>query len=436
MSREEILQVIHLEMREMQEEGFNLAPYRSTLDSNASKSQLIRFYAQLLGAPGDEEFKFWEPNTLKEMRATRPAGPRLTELVIDPDILYDRVYGGWLGRVAGCVLGKPVEPWGLKERIVQYLSLANNYPLTNYIPRLSPFPADFYLNPYADGTFLGEIDGAPRDDDTDYTVLALHILERRGLDFHTSDVATEWLSHLAYSCTYTAERKTYRNLIVGIPPEATATTANPEREFIGARIRADMYGFIAPGKPELAAELAYKDARLSHTKNGVYSAMFMAAMIAWSFVSSDMEEIILIGLSEIPENCRLATAVRDVLDTWKETDEWEIAYEQLNLKYSAYHPVHAINNTVWLVLALLYGQGDFEKTICTAVLCGYDTDCNAANAGAVMGVTYGAQNLPPKWTEPIHDTLYSSLAQWRETRITELARRTARIAQKTLSIPW
>ena len=331
------------------------------------------------------------------------------------------------------MLGKPVEPWGLKEKIAQYLLLANRYPLSNYIPRLDPFPVEFHNNPHANGPFLDEFNGAPEDDDTDYTILALHILETCGLDYSTSDVAAEWLSHLAYHRTWTAERTVYRNLILGVPATEAAFLLNPEREFIGARIRADAYGFAAAGRPELAAGLAYKDAVLSHTKNGVYSAMFMAACIAWAFVANNIETIVQGGLSEIPENCRLAQAIREVIILRSEIDDWEIAFEHLKSQLIAYHPVHAINNTVIMVLALLYAVGDFEKTICIAVMCGFDSDCNGANAGSVMGVLLGAHRLPEKWTAPLQDTLFSSVAGFRETHISELAHRTALIAKTALS---
>jgi ADP-ribosylglycohydrolase len=296
-----------------------------------------------------------------------------------------------------------------------------------------PMPVEFDLNSEPDGVFLGEIHGAPHDDDTDYTFLALHLLESYGLDFTTTNVATEWVTHLTYFRIYTAERMAYRNLICNIPVEETALHLNPVREFIGGRIRADLYGFVAPGKPELAASLAFKDAALSHTKNGVYGAMFMAAMIAWAFVTHDMEEIIRVGLSEIPTGCRLAEAVADTLDVYHEVDDWEVAYDRLLLKYGSYHPAHTINNTLWTLLALLYGKGDLTQTLGIAAACGMDTDCNCANAGAVMGVLLGSRALPEQWTAPLQDTLYTAVSQFREQRISDLAQRTAKIASEVLS---
>jgi ADP-ribosylglycohydrolase len=150
-------------------------------------------------------------------------------------------------------------------------------------------------------------------------------------------------------------------------------------------------------------------------------------------VSRDIEEIVRVGLSEIPAECRQAQVIREVLQIHQEVDDWEAAYERLLEKCAAYHPVHAINNTVWMVLAMLYGEGDFEKTICMATLCGFDTDCNAANSGAVLGVLTGAYALPGKWTAPLKDTLRTAVGQFGEMRISDLARRTAALAEATLS---
>src|SRR5690606_34968120 len=122
------------------------------------------------------EFPYYEPDGLEEILAARPPGPRAAKISYSAYDLYDWIYGGWLGRAAGCMLGKPVEievGWG-KDELVKYLQLANSYPLRNYIPRLDPMPPEFRLNRSSQGCCLGEINAAVEDDDTDYTILALH----------------------------------------------------------------------------------------------------------------------------------------------------------------------------------------------------------------------------------------------------------------------
>jgi ADP-ribosylglycohydrolase len=434
MEFDDLRTFLRTEIQQRGEEGSDVAALLASFAQAGTRSELVDLYERLLSAPVRAGYAFIEPDTLPEIRRLRTQEAPAPRLNPSPEVLYDRIHGGWLGRVAGCVLGKPVEPWGLKETIAKYLSLANSYPLSNYFPRLDPFPVDFIQNQDARSAFLSEISGAPEDDDTDYTILALHILERYGLSFSTADVANEWLGRLPYHRTWTAERATYRNLVLGVPAAEAALLVNPEREYIGARIRADLYGFISPGQPEQAAELAYRDAVLSHTRNGIYSAMFTAACISWAFAVDDIDTIIRGGLAQIPANCRLAQAIREVLELRSQLNDWESAYAQLRNQLTAYHPAHAINNTVLVVLALLYGDGDLEKTICTAVMCGFDTDCNGANAGSVIGVLLGAQKLPGKWTAPIQDTLYSSVTGFAESRISELAQRTTQIAKNALPI--
>jgi ADP-ribosylglycohydrolase len=432
----ELMEVIHLEMQQREQEGCEVSHLREMLTGwkRPTKQKIYDLYSQLVSAPQRPDFAYHEPETIAEIQRERPAGPRDAHIAMTSSDLYERIHGAWLGRVAGSVLGKPLQLGWSKSKVVQYLRQANCYPLRDYVPRLVPPPPGLEFKPEAEGNFRGEINGAPYDDDTDYTILSLALLETYGIGFQTIDVATEWLRRIPIYCTFTSERNAYRNLIWNVHPEEVASFVNPDREFVGARTRADLYGWAAPGKPELAAALAYRDAALSHTKNGVYSAMFMAAMAAWAFVTSDVEEIIQVGLSEIPASSRLAEAVRDALDAYHTCGDWELAYEHLIMKHGAYAPIHAINNTTWVVLALLFSGGDLDQALGTAVACGMDTGSNAANAGSVAGILTGAARISAHWTEPLRDSLHTAVSNFTETRISELARRTARISEKTLSM--
>jgi ADP-ribosylglycohydrolase/transcriptional regulator with XRE-family HTH domain len=435
VSTEELLLALQLEGQQREEEGYDVKGLRPKPEElrRMPRQKLYKLYHQLLSATLRADYPYEEPAGLAAIQAARPEGCCEARLVITSNELYDRIYGGWLARVIGCVLGKPFEAGWPKAKVIQYLKLAGAFPLSNYIPRILPLPNQFNMNSESNGTYLGEIHGAPVDDDTDFSFLALHMLETYGLDFTTAQVATEWVTHLTYYRIHTAERIAYRNLICNIAPDQTAEYLNPVREFIGGRIRADLYGFVSPGKPELAATLAYKDAMLSHTKNGLYGAMFWAAVISWAFVSQDMEEIIRVGLSQIPSKSRLAEAIRDTLAVFHEEADWEVAYDCLLLKYGAYHPAHTINNTIWCLLALLYGKQDLTRSLGIAVTCGMDTDCNSANIGSVLGVLLGRSSIPEHWSAPLEDTLYTAVSQFGKLSISNLARRTANIAENVLT---
>jgi hypothetical protein len=153
--------------------------------------------------------------------------------------------------------------------------------------------------------FADLVSAMPEDDDTNYTATGLAILKRRGPGFTPEDVADFWLSDIPILHTYTAERVAYRNFCLQIPPPHSARFRNPHREWIGAQIRADFWGYAAAGDTALAAELAWRDACVSHVKNGIYGEMWAAAMIAAAFVTSDIRAVIEAGLGEIPPRSRL-----------------------------------------------------------------------------------------------------------------------------------
>ena len=155
-----------------------------------------------------------EPSSLEGIREALPPPPEVPPLRLDDDGLRDRLLAAWLGRCAGCNLGKPVEGWS-RERIRRYLELADAYPIDDYLPVLDPFPEGMKLNWCWPETTRGNVEFMARDDDTDYTILGMHILEDQGFEFGPMDVAEEWLDHLPFTQVYTAERAAYRNLVHG-----------------------------------------------------------------------------------------------------------------------------------------------------------------------------------------------------------------------------
>jgi ADP-ribosylglycohydrolase len=179
--------------------------------------------------------------------------------------------------------------------------------------------------------------------------------------------------------------------------------------------------------PEVAAGLAFRDASLSHVKNGIYGEMFLAAMISAAFVLDDLEEIIKVGLGEIPENSRLASAVRDVLRWGKDYSNWESAWDKVMENFGGLSWVHTINNTLIVLLGLLYGEGDLGKTVSICVMAGHDTDCTGASTGSIIGALNGADSLEKRWIDPLQDRVKSILAGFSELRISELAEKTCRL---------
>ncbi|UCD46202.1 MAG: ADP-ribosylglycohydrolase family protein [Candidatus Bathyarchaeota archaeon] len=391
--------------------------------------ELDILWAELERLAPRPDFPFHEPSDLEGIREARPEGPRETGYAPSGEELYDRTHGAWLGRCSGCLLGKPVEGW-TRERIESYLRLAETYPLDDYFPLLTPLQEGYRLHPSYRESVQGRIEGMPRDDDIDYTIIGLHVLEEHGSEFTTDDVAGEWLTHIPYRMVNTAERAAYRNLVNGLPPRSAASHRNPYREWIGAQIRADIWGYVTPGMPELGAEYAHRDASLSHVKNGMYGEMFVSAMVSAAFATDDVVEIIETGLSEIPGSSRLAEAAVNVLGWSEECGDWRGAWDRVMEEYGGFHTVHTINNAALVLLGLLYGGGDFEKTIVLSVMGGLDTDCNGATAGSIIGAVLGAEALPRKWIDPLDDRVRSAVTGFTDMRISDLARRTCAVREK------
>ncbi|MEU7032325.1 ADP-ribosylglycohydrolase family protein [Streptomyces sp. NPDC046237] len=328
--------------------------------------------------------------------------------------LRDRLHAAWLGRAAGCLLGKPVEKLPLPA-IRALARAAGNWPLTTWFTETG-VPADLLAahpwNRRSAATSLAEnIDGMPEDDDLNYPLLNLLLLQRYGRGFSTADVARLWLDELPAGRTFTAERVAYRNLLDGIEPPLTAVHRNPFREWIGAQIRADVHGWTNPGDPGAAAEQAYRDAALTHTANGVHGALFVAATIAAAGGgTADVHQALAAGLAVVPPRSRLARAVRLGIETARTTPDFDTVVDRLHTALGGYHWVHAVPNSALLAAALTHGDGDFSRTICAAVSGGWDTDSNGATAGSVAGLLAGhPDRLPERWSSPLKNRLSTSI---------------------------
>lgn len=269
----------------------------------------------------------------------------------------------------------------------------------------------------------------PRDDDLDYTVIGLLVLERMPEGPTTSAVAAEWLARLPFGRVYTAERAAYHNLVAGISPAAAAAHRNPYREWIGALIRVDPYAYVSPGDPGRAARFAARDAMLSHVGNGVAAAMWAAATISLSLAGVAAEHSVRAAVACVPHGFRLREALEEVLAVFDAAQPWE-RFMALHARLSsAYGWVHAIPNAAAISASLLWGGGDFTRTISLAVLAGGDTDSNGATAGSACGALLGAGRLPEAWVTPLDDTLRTSVAGVANVSISSLAMRCHRLVQ-------
>lgn len=367
-----------------------------------------------------------EPDDLGAIERLWSDAPALPEP--DLDALRGRLHGAWLGRAAGCLLGKPVEKIP-REGIREILESTGGWPLAGYFTAVG-LPADvaerWPWNRRSRTTSLAEnIDGMPEDDDLNYAMLALRVVEEHGTSFTTEDVAQAWLDGLPAGRVFTAERIAYRNLLDGLLPPRTAVVRNPFRHWIGAQIRTDVYGWVCAGRPRDAARLAWRDARLSHTGSGTYGAMFVAAASAAAVVTDDVGAVLAHGLAVVPPASALAGAVRRGVELGAAGTGLEDALDALHAEFGHLHWVHAVNNAALVAYALAASNGDFVPAVRAAVTGGWDTDSAGATVGALAGALRG---VPESWTRPLRDRIASSLPGFDGVALTSLAERTFALA--------
>lgn len=381
--------------------------------------------------PVDKGYPYIEPSELSEIKKERPIKRHNFVNSLSDEELKDKLSGAWLGRISGCLLGKPIEGY-MSERLKKLLKGTNNYPASRYITSdefSKELIEELDINIY--GCWADKIDGiSPVDDDTNYTVLALKLIETYGFDFKPNDVLEAWLSWVPILFTCTAERVAYRNAASGMLAPQTATFKNPYREWIGAQIRGDFFGYINPANTERAAEFAFRDASISHIKNGIYGEMFIAAMLAAAAVCDDIKTVIEAGLDEIPQKSRLRENIEKVLKWHSDGISSEEAINNIHELFKENEMqgwCHTVPNAMIVATALLYGNKDFGKSIGLAVQSAFDTDCNGATTGSIVGMMIGEKNIPEYWIKPFNKRLKTSIDGYNEVFVDDLVQKTFNI---------
>jgi ADP-ribosylglycohydrolase len=301
---------------------------------------------------------------------------------------HDKVLGCWLGKSIGGTIGAPME-W--KRQV-------NN--VTFYTQNLTGDPVP--------------------NDDLDIQLLWLVALEEQGPRIDGHVLADYWLT---YVTPHWAEYGTCKaNLRIGLAPPLSGTYGNDYKDSCGAFIRSEIWACICPGNPQLAARYAYEDAIIDHGNGeGMYAEVFCAALEAAAFVCKDIAKLIDIGLSYIPKDCGVAKAIYLAQECHRSGKTWlearHLMLEKHRGKLAGWAHVSdedrkrgfdtgklgydVPSNIGMLLIGLFYGEGDFDKTMCTAINCGEDTDCTGATVGSIFGILYGAKAIPERWIKPI-----------------------------------
>ena len=439
-----------IELKQAEEEGKNVELYRKEIEEIIQTSGDMSFEEKERKAweildriekePIKREFPYQEPNEIEKIEELRNTELR-RNFTVDQATIEDRVWGAWLGRCIGCLLGQPIEGWK-RKRIEGFLKDTDNYPVERF---LSSDVSEEIIHKYnvsnnGENAFcdtvthwINNIVDMPEDDDTNYTVIGLKTLEIYGKDFTSDQIAWMWLTSLAMGHVSTAERVAYRNIGNLVPTSKSGWWKNPYREWIGAQIRADIFGYVCPGDPKKAADMAWRDARISHAKNGIYGEMFVAALLAAAYAESNVVKLIETALGEIPATSRLYEVVLGIVSDYCNGVSKEKAINKLHSKYNeddSHDWCLTITNAAVVAISILYGETDFTNALGIAMECGYDTDCNGATVGSIMGIMIGAKNIPESWKNNVTGILRTGVSGFYQVSIEELTRRTCAIIDK------
>ena len=278
------------------------------------------------------------------------------------------------------------------------------------------------------------------NDDLDLQLVWLHALENVGPQHIDADTLGElWLSFITPHWNEYGVAKA--NLMQGLRPGLTGDCHSTWKHSNGAWIRTEIWACAAPALPALAAWYAIEDARVDHgCGEGTVAAAFVAAMQSAAFGGCRMEECIAVGMAAIPAGSRVAQSVRLVQECYRSGREWTQARNAVQEQNADIGTgwFEAPSNVAYAVLGLLYGEGDFKRSMLTAINCGDDTDCTAATVGATMGLLYGTAGIPADWSAYIGDKIVTislsrgTVGKSFPSTCTELGDRIARVAPAVL----
>jgi hypothetical protein len=290
--------------------------------------------------------------------------------------LRDRIAGGWAGKMIGVSYGAPTEFRAQGKTYEEVLAWAP-----------------------------GRVNNSLRQDDIYVQLSFMMTMDRYGVNAPAEKFA-ESFATAGYPLWH-ANAQARKNFFDGImPPLSGSPEYNFHADDIDFQIEADYIGFMCPGMPHTAVKLADMVGHIMNYGDGVYGGMFVAALYTHAFFETDIGTIVEAALRSIPAKSEYAQCIRDVVLLHRRfPDDWRAAWQRLEEKWGgvdicgALQPfnIDAKLNGAYIVMGLLYGGGDFGKTMEIAIRCGQDSDCNPSNAAAVIGIMQGMHGIPDEW---------------------------------------
>jgi ADP-ribosylglycohydrolase len=378
------------------EEG--IAAYK--VENTALMARLAARVMYLLSrAPRDESHPHWKYAVYEDYESyhAKVLFPRYNYSVNGRDF-EERTYGGWVAQICAAAAGTAVEGY-----------------MTDNIRKVFG-EIDFYVR--TPNTY---------NDDITYEYAFLMALAEKKKTVTSADIAEQWLALVPFG--WSAEEIALKNLKLGIYPPESGYSSNPYREWIGAQMRGAVCGMVAPGDPEKAARYAFMDAVVSHHNNGVLGEIFNAVMVSLAYVENDVRKIVRMGIDMIPADSEYRAVIDFALAACERCDTWEPAWRACEERFKTYNWIHAYPNAAAEVIALWFGEGDFDRTVNICTMEGYDVDCNAAQIATIIGIIGKEKAVAPKWKEPIGDTLNTYMRDYKTISLRGLAAMTVDIAR-------
>ncbi len=404
--------------------GFELVDLTKACDAARGYDDLVAVAQGLEALPPLDG----EPEELDEIWAECDPSRSLDAVVV-PDAA-ERVRAAFMGSVTGCMLGKPFEIATTLAVIRAALEAQGEWPLADY-PSEATILSLHWQQPQWPELVKGRITHVAADDDINYSVIGMLVLESHGADFTPEHVASVWRWNLPIRVTFGPERALLATLSAaavepgGRQPQWVRSWNPGSDKHCGALIRVDAYGYAALGHPTLAATMAFRDASMSHRRTGVYSSMFFAAAIAAAPLHpGDPLGIFRTALQFVPQRSRFADAVRFGLDAVEGADGWLHAYQAINDRFGD-HGHCLVLQEIGTVINTLQFATDVGDGVCKQVMQGNDTDSFGATCGSILGAYFGPGHLEPRWTDPFNDTIQLALAATFVSSVSELADRMA-----------
>lgn len=378
--------------------------------------------------------------------AVSAVGAQAAEREISEEELLDKFSGFWIGQIVGNYVGFPFENNYVDEAIPVFVDRIYTYAddpsldinredLRGFIPILA-----------------AAVEGAFSDDDTDIEFVTLHAVEKYGLDITYAEITEMWKRHINRKI-WVANR-TARNLMEhGLVAPDTGRKENNENWFqIDPQLVNEIWSAFYPGMTEKAGERALWGARITNDDWGTHPTIAYAVMISAAFFESDVEKLVQMAIKAVPNEGPFAEGMRDVAKWYKKYDDWRDTRKRIHDKYYAYKRgsyeapvsvVSSLNNGLCGIMAVLYGEGDFVKTVGIATSAGYDCDNQAATCGGLIGVLQGAGGIPDRltknvanheWQKPFNDLYvnYSRDDLPTATRISDIVARIAAVAKTAI----